>query len=163
MLDGVATPLDAEGRFVVDGVAAGAHMIDIGTDGTYAETSVPIDVDVYPGARVVIALDPGHGPADPTTGGADDGASSGAGPGDDTTDPPGAEPADDGSGDAPDAPDGDTSGDGIPIDLDPVRPVAGCGCRSEVPPGWSATLLLLFGAARPRHRTIRQDPPTRAR
>ncbi len=80
VLDGGAQAVtDASGRFVFEGVAPGAHSIDVLGAGVYADTLEPVDVDVYPGTRVVIAVDPlanpgdGDGDDDPTTGDSGDG------------------------------------------------------------------------------------------
>ena len=61
---GAAVPLAADGSFLVT-AAAGAHTIDAHADGLYEPASEPVDLAVYPGARLVIALDPVPAP-DPT-------------------------------------------------------------------------------------------------
>ncbi|HLT36830.1 MAG TPA: N-acetylmuramoyl-L-alanine amidase [Enhygromyxa sp.] len=65
VLDGGAqTVTDATGKFVFTDVAPGAHSLDVLGNGSYADTIEPVDLDVYPGTRVVIALDPLGGPGD---------------------------------------------------------------------------------------------------
>lgn len=65
MLDGgVEAVTDATGKFVFGDVGPGAHSIDVSNVAGYADTIEPVDVDVYPGARVVLALDPLVGPGD---------------------------------------------------------------------------------------------------
>lgn len=79
MLDGGAQAItDGSGKFVFEGVAPGAHTIDVLGNGSYADTLEPVDVDVHPGTRVVIALDPLGGPGD---GDGDSGDSAGSGDG----------------------------------------------------------------------------------
>jgi N-acetyl-anhydromuramyl-L-alanine amidase AmpD len=65
VLDGGAQAItDANGNFQFDGVAPGPHSIDVLGNGSYVDTFEPVDVDVFPGTRVVIALDPLGGPGD---------------------------------------------------------------------------------------------------
>ncbi|NVB39188.1 N-acetylmuramoyl-L-alanine amidase [Pseudenhygromyxa sp. WMMC2535] len=58
VLDGGAqVETDANGYFAFDGVGPGAHTIDL-LEGDYEATLEPIELDVYPGTRVVIGADP---------------------------------------------------------------------------------------------------------
>ncbi len=61
---GAAIPVADDGSFLVT-AAAGDHTIDAHADGLYEPASEPVDLAVYPGARLVIALDPVPAP-DPT-------------------------------------------------------------------------------------------------
>jgi hypothetical protein len=150
LLDGVPTTVDEQGRFAFESVAPGPHMIDVVTDGSYTETSVPVDVDVYPGARVVIALDPGQGPAGTTGddgGGSDDGSST-------TVSSAGSDGGgDDDAGDAWPTTKGadDTSGTGLPPGFAPDDP-SGCGCRTRAPAGVPLLLMPILVVLRRRAR-----------
>ncbi|HVH98433.1 MAG TPA: N-acetylmuramoyl-L-alanine amidase [Enhygromyxa sp.] len=65
VLDGGAQTLtDANGKFSFAGVGPGAHSVDVLGNGNYVDTLEPVDVDVYPGTRVIVALDPIGGPGD---------------------------------------------------------------------------------------------------
>jgi MYXO-CTERM domain-containing protein len=66
MLDGgiAQAVTDETGRFWFEGVGAGPHSIDVLGGGNYVDSFEPVDVDVFPGTRVVIALDPLGGPGD---------------------------------------------------------------------------------------------------
>lgn len=148
-LGGVPTDIDEAGRFAFDAVAPGAYAIDVQTDGTWTPTNVPIDVAVYPGVRIVIALDAGDGPRpDPgtTTSGDDEGAGTdGANTDDGSAD---AAPPEDGGADASESDAGDPGSSGAQQD-DPGA--GGCGCG---PPDTHATWLVvpLLAAARRRRR-----------
>ena len=61
---GAQTTAAPDGRFVFT-VPPGAHTIDATAPGLYEPASEPVDLAVYPGARLVIALDPAPAP-DPT-------------------------------------------------------------------------------------------------
>lgn len=61
---GQQTVTDANGNFSFASVEPGAHTVDVVGGGEYLDTLEPVDVDVFPGARVVIALDPLAGPGD---------------------------------------------------------------------------------------------------
>jgi len=70
---GVTVTLDGGGPIVTgpDGsfsfmAGTGAHTIDAAQDGVFLPASRPVDLAVYPGARLVIALDPAPAP-DPTS------------------------------------------------------------------------------------------------
>ncbi len=73
---GVEVASDETGKFVFEGVAPGAHSLDVIGQDAYADTVEPVDVDVFPGARVIVALDPlggtgggdGDGDGDPGDG-----------------------------------------------------------------------------------------------
>ncbi|MFO7562593.1 MAG: N-acetylmuramoyl-L-alanine amidase, partial [Enhygromyxa sp.] len=65
VLDGGAqTVTDENGKFVFANVGPGAHTVDVLGEGSYADTLEPVDVEVFPGARVIIAVDPLGGPGD---------------------------------------------------------------------------------------------------
>lgn len=148
-LDGGAEiPVDAEGRFVLTGVAAGAHTLDVVGEGFIAGLA-PIDLDVYPGARVVVGLDPVPAGSDggtddsggpPTTGsgeGGDAGTAGGSGEEPPNEDPPAGTDGDDGRA----LPPGFGEDDG-----------SGCGCtqrRGGAAP-WALALPLLLLARRRR-------------
>jgi MYXO-CTERM domain-containing protein len=153
---GTDVPVDAEGRFVLTGVAPGPHALDVVGNG-FVDGMAPIDVDVYPGARVVVGLDPvaagdesggnDSGGGDPTTGEADGTATAtdtgAAGTGDDL-------PGDDPSAGTGGEDDGRALPPGFGEDDD-----SGCGCTQG--PGGSAPMwlgslsLLLLGRRRRRN------------
>jgi MYXO-CTERM domain-containing protein len=159
-LDGVPSGVDAQGRFAFDGIAEGPHVLDVESDGAWVGTSVPIDVAVYPGARVVVAIDPADGvppEPDPTD---DDGtppgqdSSAGEGPGEGMGDGDGAGSSG-GGGTASD-------GGGLDGSLPPYEPSAsgdGCGCRPSGSSSGSAVwaLAVAFAAARRRRARGRGD------
>jgi MYXO-CTERM domain-containing protein len=65
VLDGGAQVVtDANGYFSFIDVGAGPHSVDVLGGATYFDTLEPVDLDVYPGARVVIGVDPQAGPGD---------------------------------------------------------------------------------------------------
>lgn len=65
VLDGGAQVVtDQNGYFDFIEVGPGAHTLDALGNGSFVDTLEPIDVDVYPGARTVIAVDPIGGPGD---------------------------------------------------------------------------------------------------
>ncbi len=116
---GAAVAVDAEGRFVLTGIAAGGHMLDASGDG-YVAGMAPFDVEVYPGARVVLGLDPvpdgGETGNDDTAGdGDDDGADTSGGP--------------------PQGTAGDIGGDDLPGDPGPTDGSGGQDTRA-LPPGF---------------------------
>lgn len=138
---------DDAGRFVFDGVGEGAAMLDASLDG-FVTDAVPVMLDAYPGARVVIALEPTAAP------GGDDGASGGesGGPVDDGSP---AETGDGQGGSDPADPDDEDTGGSAPTDDGVVGALpdtfgasgdaAGCSCRasaSERGP-WGLALGLL--------------------
>jgi MYXO-CTERM domain-containing protein len=61
---GAATPINPDGYFSFGDLGPGPHTIDIVGNGAYADTLVPFDMDVYPGARLIVAVDPLAGPGD---------------------------------------------------------------------------------------------------
>jgi MYXO-CTERM domain-containing protein len=154
-LDGMQASVDEQGRFTFDGVGEGAHTIDVTSNGAWQSTSVPLDMAVYPGRRVVVALEPGDPDAPDPDPGSDEGSGddanvngdSGGGSGGDSD---GALPAED-SGDGADPSDASGSG-GPPLDAPSVgTEPSGCGCRStSTPPGTAglALLVLLLGSRR---------------
>ena len=77
VLDGGAQAVtDASGHFSFTGVGPGAHSVDVLGEGVYYDAMEPVDVDAYPGARVVIGVDPqangdGDGDGDGDTGSGD--------------------------------------------------------------------------------------------
>lgn len=93
---GQQTTTDANGQFSFTGVEAGAHTLDVLGGEAYGDALEPVDLDVFPGARVVIAVES-------LGGGADDSGDTGE-PGDDSGDS--GE-----SGDSGDEGDSDESGD----------------------------------------------------
>ncbi|PRP96163.1 N-acetylmuramoyl-L-alanine amidase [Enhygromyxa salina] len=65
VLDGGAQVVtDATGYFSFAEVGPGAHSVDVLGGASYFDTLEPVDVDVHPGARVVIGVDPQAGPGD---------------------------------------------------------------------------------------------------
>ena len=141
--------VDAEGRFVISGVAPGEHSLEIGADG-YSSQSGSIDVEVYPGAWVVISLDPVPGGAD-ESGDGDPDPDSGTG-GDP---PPGGTGGEDGpepeptSGGTAAEDDGGDGGRALPPGFGEDEG-QGCGCRGQGRPAGLAWLfpLLLAGLRR---------------
>jgi hypothetical protein len=148
---GTEVPVDAAGGFVLAGVGAGAHTLDVVGDG-FVDGMAPLDLDVYPGARIVVGLDPvavgdetggsESGGGDPTTGSADGSAldTGPAGTGDDL-------PGDDPSAGTGGEDDGRALPPGFGEDDD-----SGCGCtqgQGERAPTWLVALpLLLLGRRR---------------
>ncbi|MEX1367013.1 MAG: N-acetylmuramoyl-L-alanine amidase [Nannocystaceae bacterium] len=138
---GEAVEVDADGRFVMFGVAPGAHTIEVSGDGFVDEGTV-VDVQVYPGARVVMGVDPVPSGED-TTGGAGEGGTEG-----DSGDLPG------GTGGGDDLPDdgeattgtgGDDQGRALPPGFG-EDDGQGCGCSHGGRPGsiaWILPLLVL--------------------
>jgi N-acetyl-anhydromuramyl-L-alanine amidase AmpD len=55
---------DANGYFDFIEVGPGPHTLDVIGNGSFDDTLEPIDVDVYPGVRSIIAVDPIAGPGD---------------------------------------------------------------------------------------------------
>jgi len=81
---GASTMTDAEGYFSFVNVGPGAHTLDVAGGGDFHDALEPIDVDVYPGTRAIIGLDPvedpggdGDGDGDGDTGGDTGGNDSG--------------------------------------------------------------------------------------
>jgi MYXO-CTERM domain-containing protein len=159
--------VDAEGFALLPPVGAGVHTIDVDGPGLYEPAAEVVDLAVYPGVRVAIAVDPVPAPADPT----------GEEPGDETdgageTDGGEAgEPASDGeaptTGGAPtsEGPEGSEpdGGDetGPPNGLTGAalphgygqHGEEGCGCRSSGSGGgWAIAGVLLAGLGRRRRR-----------
>ena len=146
---GTEVAVDAEGRFVLTGVAPGAHTLEA-FGGGFLDGMTAVDVEVYPGARVVLGLDPipdaGDTGADETGGnpgtGGDDlpGGTGGAAddlPGDGPLGSTGAET--EGAGDDRALPPGFGEDDG-----------SGCGCTHRRGAGGLALALplLLLGLRR---------------
>jgi MYXO-CTERM domain-containing protein len=74
LLDGVTqAPVNPDGYFSFGDVGPGPHTIDVIGNGAWSDAVVPFDMDEYPGARLVVAVDPiagdGDGDGDGTTGG----------------------------------------------------------------------------------------------
>lgn len=124
---GAAVGVDAEGRFTSTGVAEGEHAIDVTGEG-YEVALATVALEVYPGARVVIAVDPVADPTggDETGGGLDETGGSGS------DGEPGTTGDAEGSGGLP----GGTAGTGDD-GYDPALPQGlgededGCACRSQ--------------------------------
>jgi len=151
VLDG-GEPLvvDAEGRFTLTGVAPGAHTLDASA-AEFVAGLAPFDVEVFPGARVVIGLDPVAGG---DTGGDSTGGSEG---GEGTTGArPGGTAGSDGDGPLPDdpstGPDTGTATRALPPGFGEDEET-GCGCVQGRPtaPAWLMAWLLL-GLGRRRRR-----------
>jgi hypothetical protein len=159
-LGGIEVPVDDQGRFTIEGVGSGAHALDVtSSTGEWQTTSVAIDMAVYPGQRVVVALDPGN--AEPKEPGADDGMASddgegggeagglegGGGTGGESGE---AEP-EAGSSDA--GPQSESDEGDLP-QLEPggsIEP-SGCGCRATPTRADGLALLVLVPLARRRRR-----------
>ncbi|MCX4242301.1 N-acetylmuramoyl-L-alanine amidase [Paraliomyxa miuraensis] len=132
---GAAIEVDAEGRFGFTGLPEGDHALDVTGDG-YEFATASVALEVYPGARVVIGVDPVPDPGgDDTSGGLDDsgGDSTGGEPGttggaEDTGPPGGTAGSDDGYD--PALPPGLGEGD------------EGCGCRGQGGPGRTGAIAL---------------------
>lgn len=124
---GPSVVVDADGRFSFSGVTPGAHTLQLAGEGYMGDTA-EVTVEVYPGARVVVGLDPV--PSGGETGTDDGGAA-------DTT-----------AGDGDDLPGGTAGGDDLPANdtgeaetgddrsLPPGfgdNEGSGCGCRQQNP------------------------------
>jgi hypothetical protein len=55
---GASVPVDAEGRFRFEGVAPGGHFVEVQGGLDYADVEEPVELEVYPGARVAVLTDP---------------------------------------------------------------------------------------------------------
>ena len=148
---GVAT--EADGTFVLAGVAEGDHLLEITADG-FEDDAAPVGIAVYPGARIVVAITPiasGDTGADDSGGSTDDGE-----PGGDSG------PQDPGEDDGGDEDDGGETGDSGPSDPPQALPdthggdgtaANGCSCRaSRSGTGWLGALVLLAIGAGSRRR-----------
>lgn len=165
-LDGGAmTVAAADGSFMF-AAGPGAHTIDAWADGLYEPTSEGLELAVYPGARLVIALDPVPAMPDPGDTGTGTGTDTSAG---EVTGPPPDDPGT-GSSDAGD-PQSTTAAQpttGAPEDPFFPRPAlpdgygqndgAGCGCRQTGAPP-IAPLLLGLGLLSLGRRRRRACPP----
>ncbi|MFV8749272.1 N-acetylmuramoyl-L-alanine amidase [Nannocystaceae bacterium ST9] len=74
VLDGTTqAQVNPDGYFSFGEVGPGPHTIDVVGNRVYVDTTEPFDVDVYPGARLIIGVDPldtpGDGDGDTTEGG----------------------------------------------------------------------------------------------
>lgn len=146
-LDGATTvPVDDQGRFTFVDVAPGAHTLEFSGEG-YEAGDRSIDVIVYPGARVVVGLDPVPSGADETGDNGGDGADTTAG--DDGL--PGGTAGDDLPATTTDDPAADTGDDrSLPPGFG-ERQGEGCGCRSDQRSAPISILALLaLGAVRRR-------------
>jgi len=154
LLDGgTELPVDADGRFVMTGVAPGAHTLDVTGEG-FLDGSAALEVVVYPGNRVVVGLDPV--PAETSGGTEDTGDEPTTADPDGSTEGPGSGA---GSGDLPgDDPSSGTGGGGAEGDDRALPPgfgeedASGCGCTQGkgVPVGALPLGLLLVLAPRRR-------------
>jgi hypothetical protein len=150
MLDGQSVEVDDEGRFAFEGIAPGPHTVEVLSDGSYHGTIEPVDVEVYPGARVVIGLTPA------AQGSGDDGSSEGGG----------AESSESGDGSSASAGADATTDDesstspqsaGFAAELDDGQEAA-CGCTTPTQPRRDMLLLgllTLFVGHRHRSRVRR--------
>lgn len=73
-LDGGAPkPIEPDGYFAFPDVGPGPHTLEVHGGAAYLDTIAPFDMDVYPGARLIVAADPvdmgGDGDGDSTTDG----------------------------------------------------------------------------------------------
>lgn len=65
VLDGtIQKAVEPNGYFSFGDVGPGPHTIDIVGNGAYVDTLVPFDMDEYPGARLIVAVDPIEIPGD---------------------------------------------------------------------------------------------------
>lgn len=150
---GPAVAVDAEGRFVLSGVAPGAHTLDVVGEG-FLPGVAAVEVVVYPGARVVVGLDPVPAGSE---GGSDDAMGDTTGGG-----PQGSTGAMEGSESGGDLPPDEGSASGTLGDDDDGRALppgfgesdgSGCGCTAgQGTPPWAPALLLLLGLGRRRSR-----------
>lgn len=169
-LDGGAPmPVGPDGVLLLPPIAAGQHTLDVTAPGVYEPASEGVDLAVYPGVRVAIAVDPVPDeppPPDTTSGGETGGGETsaadtgGGGSGDVTGDPPTT-----GQGSDPSAGSGPGSGSSSGEELDPpglsgvpfpdgygLNDGEGCGCRSRAGEGGLLALLGVVGLARRRRR-----------
>jgi len=169
-LDGGAqTVAAADGSFSFL-TSQGAHVVDGGADGLYEPASEDVELAVYPGALLVIALDPAPAPdpGDSSSGGSDSGDPGDTSGGDATgasTGAPGSSGDEGGltSSGGPAGPTGEqpTTG-GSPADPPPPAlpdgygqdDASGCACRHGSPaPGPLLLALGLLGLGRARRRS----------
>lgn len=158
-LDGGAPlPVGPDGVLLLPPVGAGTHTLDVAGPGLYEPASEMVEVAVYPGTRLAIAVDPvpveppppppeetSGGEAGGETGdtgesGGDSGGEAGGGSGEAvTTGVPAGESGE--AGDPPELPD---SGPALP-DGYGQHEDAGCGCSSGAPQGaWLLALGVMF-------------------
>ncbi|MBX7081534.1 MAG: N-acetylmuramoyl-L-alanine amidase [Nannocystaceae bacterium] len=148
---GAATATDERGGFALGGVAAGTHALSAGAPG-YDAAALEVELAGYPGARVVIVLQPI--PADDGGGDSGGGSEGGGSTSDAPEDPAGTSGGEASSGTA--APDGpgalpDTFGEG------PEAP-AGCACTAaqgggaDPASGFAALTVVGLAALRRRRR-----------
>lgn len=149
---------DADGRFVLSGVAAGPHTLDVVGSG-FEDGMSPIDVDVYPGARVVVGLDPVAAATD--TGSDESGNPTATGGPQGSTGGTAADTSDDLPGDDPSAGTGADDGRALPPGFGEDEG-GGCGCtQGRGTPLWGLALpLLLLRRKRPAAGLFRRRAPT---
>jgi hypothetical protein len=177
-LDGGAPlPVGPDGVLLLPPVGQGAHALDVAAPDVYEPASEMVDVAVYPGTRLAIAVDPVpvEPPPDDTTagggetGGGETGGETGSAQtgGGETGAGPGGGEAGGAEGGSEPVTTGQASGDpgegggeaGDPSDGSPALPNGygqhgdeGCGCDSGAPGG--AGLLALLWAIRPGRRRL---------
>jgi N-acetylmuramoyl-L-alanine amidase len=150
---GTEVPVDAEGRFTFEGVAPGAHTLDVVGEG-FVDGMAPLDVDVYPGARVIVALDPV--PTGSESGGEQTGGPATTGDGEGGGGTTAAETGDDLPGDDPDPDSGSGVGGGALPPGFGDDDGSGCGCtQGDRTAPWALSLALLLGW---RRRSARPQP-----
>jgi hypothetical protein len=142
-LDG-GTPIAVgpDGSFAFEGVAAGPHALDVPATATTLATSEPVDIAVYPGARVIVRVD-----AAPSGGSDEGGDAEGSSGGGDL---------DGGAETTGEVPPGSTDGGGVDEALPDTygEPGSGsCACtQAQAPRGTAAALLLVAAGLRRRRR-----------
>jgi hypothetical protein len=135
------------GRFAIDGIEAGAHTLDVhGSDG-FEDTFVPVDVDVYPGARVVIVLDPTRDGSDSGgSGTTSDGSSSTSDPGESGTSGADVDPDDDAGSSS------DPGGSALPGGYGERGADSACACRTRPGDRPTRAWLVILGVLGLRRR-----------
>jgi len=151
---GDSVEVDAEGRFMLGGVEPGGHTLDVSAP-DFMDGGASVEVVVYPGARVVIGLDPI--PDGGETDGGNEGGDTSSGEGGDL---PGGTGSDGNGDDLPDATatsgtDGEEGGGALPPGFG-EGDAGGCACRHGGGSPTGAWILpwLLVGCGRRRARSL---------
>lgn len=159
-LDGAQqSTVDAQGRFVFHDVPPGPHIVDVMSDDAWEPTSAPVEIAVYPGARVVIPIEPSLGD-DSGDDGNDDGTTTATTAGDSGDQSSGGEGSSDAAGESTasvleddDEDQGETDRGGATLPQTSFDPPDACACTSTPRPPHALFVLgiiALLGRRRPR-------------